>query len=65
MCRSLFPVSLISSHDQVCRGYKQVRVTRKKTIAEAVAIDEQERKRYALISYFLSFYFFFFLKKKA
>ncbi|KAI8088258.1 hypothetical protein BDF21DRAFT_449992 [Thamnidium elegans] len=45
MCRSLFPVSLISSHDQVCRGYKQVRVTRKKTIAEAVAIDEQERKR--------------------
>ncbi|GAA5814213.1 hypothetical protein MFLAVUS_007706 [Mucor flavus] len=45
MCRSLFPISLISSHDQVCYRYNEVRVTRKKTIAEAVAIDENERKR--------------------
>ncbi|GAA5800949.1 hypothetical protein HPULCUR_006389 [Helicostylum pulchrum] len=45
MCRSLFPISLLSSHDQVCYRYKEVRVTHKKTIAEAVAIDENERKR--------------------
>lgn len=64
MCRSLFPISLISSHDQVCYRYNEVRVARKKTIAEAVAIDEDDRKRYSHLSYRF-FYIFFKACKKS